>query len=97
MAAPLITPTANSVVLTEIGRTSTNITIPTTGTPTFVAVTNLTENAVFVRLGTSGITVDITGVPILSHSVVFLALETNTTLAAICFYGIGAVSITPST
>jgi len=80
-ALPAIAPTGQAGL--AVSTTSTNVQIPTAGTPTQIMVTNMGPLTAFVALGTSN-TVSVTpstGTPILPYTSVVLTLGSNTWLA----------------
>lgn len=99
MALAAINPTGQAAL--TAGTTSTNVQIPTTGTPTQVLVQNLGNRAAFVVLGSS-VAVAATvagGTPILPtpDGGVVLTLNSNTYIAAITSNGSAPLRITAGT
>lgn len=99
MALAAINPTGQAAM--TAGTTSTNVAIPTTGTPTQVLVQNLGNRAAFVLLGSTN-TVAATvadGTPVLPNpdGGVVLTLGANTYLAAITSNGSAPLRITAGT
>jgi hypothetical protein len=92
---PSFAPTA-SVEMTATQQSS-NIALPTTGTPTIAIVQNLGEKWVYVALGTSN-SVQVSpraGIPIPPHGpAVPLTIGTNTYLAAVSLANVSAINIT---
>lgn len=96
MALPDITPTG--AVGLEATTTSSNVVIPTTGTPTQVVVTNFGPSSAFVVLGAAGVAAAVaTGFAILPNDKVVLHLGTNTNLAAITTHDTAALHINAGT
>jgi hypothetical protein len=67
------------------GLASTNVILPTTGTPTVILVTNMGVVPAYVLLGTSNAVVvtSATGLPIMPGKSIYLTVGSNTYLAAI--------------
>lgn len=82
-ALPAIAPTGQ--VSLAVSTTSSNIQIPSTGTPVQVLVTNAGPLMAYVVLGTSNTVTasTATGVPILPYTTLPLTLGANTWLAAV--------------
>lgn len=82
MALPAFTPTGQASLAAS--KTTANVNIPVTGSPTQVIVANLGAVPAFVALGAAGVTVTVAnGTPVLPNSSIVLALGANTALAAI--------------
>jgi hypothetical protein len=94
MAIASFGPTAS--VEMSVTTTSSNVVIPTTGTPTIALVSNLSGQPVFVAMGTSS-TVTVTvggGVPVMPGTQLALTISPNTYLAAITEAAAAGINIT---
>lgn len=95
MTIAAIAPT--SVTNLQIGTTSANVQLNTTGTPTTALVTNPGEHLAFVQLGTSSaVTASLTtsiAVPPYPAPPVALTLGANTWIAGISLAGVGNLNI----
>lgn len=83
MAVNSFAPTAATYI--EAGTTSSNVILPTTGTPTVALVANLGVVPVYVLLGSSNAVVvtSATGLPIFPNDKIYLTIGANTYIAAI--------------
>lgn len=97
MALPAITPTGAASL--EASNVSSHVTIPTTGTPTQVVVTNFGPSAAFVALGDNTVVATVAGgFAILPNSVVVLGIAAGVTdLAAITTHDTAALHINAGT
>lgn len=77
--------------------TSSNVAIPTAGTPVAVMVTNLGQQMAFVVLGASSVVATPAGLPILPGTQVALTIGSNTNIAAVTLAGQSTLNITAGT
>lgn len=86
MAVSSFAPTA--YVALDATTVSSNVTLPTTGSPTVAYVSNMGAAPVFVALGTAGATATANAaMPVMPYGQIALTIGTNTTLAAITDFG----------
>jgi hypothetical protein len=84
---PSIAITAH-VNLVAVSTASTRVTIPTTGTPQFIVVTNLGAEVAFLVLGDNTVVASTsTGFPVLPGTQVHISVGTATSVAAITSTG----------
>jgi hypothetical protein len=96
MALAGFAPTATTLL--SAGPTSSNIILPTTGSPVTAVVTNTSQGFVYVLLGGSNVTVTpATGLALAPGASFPLTIGTNTYLAAITLQGAAGVNITVGT
>jgi ABC-type uncharacterized transport system substrate-binding protein len=91
---PSFAPSAS--VNLQVGTTSANVLIPTTGTPQAAIVTNMGEHIAFVQMGASNIAAaTITGsMAVEPGQAVTLTIGTNTYIAGITMAGVSQLIIT---
>jgi hypothetical protein len=101
MAAPsALTPTSGAFNL-SVGTTSGRQAIPTTGTPTILALTNLSVGngaIIYVALGDGSVAATIAqNLAILPGQTVYVVIGANTNIAAIATLANSPLNVTPST
>lgn len=96
MALASMNPTANAVLLAS--PVSSNVLIPTTGTPTMALIQNLGSVLVWFAVGIgSGVTATTLNTPLQPGGQFALTIGTNTFLAAIAASGNAQIAITVGT
>lgn len=91
-----ISPTA-SVTLPATTTTS-NIGLPTTGTPTIALITNIGPNIAFLAFGTSNAVTAVNGgMPVLPGTQIMVTIGSFTFVAAITLSGAAGINITTCT
>jgi hypothetical protein len=79
--------------------TSSQVALPTTGTPTIALLTNLGIQPVFVALGTSSAVVAVAGAcaVVLRGRSLALTIGTNTNIAAVTLTGVAGLNVAVGT
>jgi hypothetical protein len=89
---PAFTPTGRARL--SVSSASVRAALSTTGTPTSVLVTNLGQEPAFVLLGSSAVVSTVTtGLTVLPGDSIFLAIGSNTDLAAVTQSGGTALTL----
>lgn len=97
---PLSAFTQTATAFFSAGPTTSNVVIPTTGSPTMMLVTNTSEAVVYVVFGTSNAVVatQATGLAIEPHATtVPLVIGSNTYMAAITNFAMAGLNIAVGT
>ena len=97
--APIASFAPTAAVELAVSTTSSQVAIPTTGTPTIALVTNLGIQPVFVALGTSSTVTVVagSGVVVMPGQPLALTIGANTNLAAITLTGVAGINIAVGT
>jgi hypothetical protein len=93
--APIASFAPTAAVEMAVTSTSSQITIPTTGTPTIALLTNLGIQPIFVALGTSSAVnvVAGAGVVVMPGQPLALTIGANTNLAAVTLTGVSGLNV----
>lgn len=93
MAIASFAPTAGFEM--TVTATSSQVVLPTTGTPTIALVSNLSQKPVFVALGASSTVVAVAGAcaVVLPGQSLALTIGTNTNIAAVTLAGLAGLNI----